>query len=99
MSKKERLTITVDGALVAAGNDAVASGRAKNMSAWVSLALAERAAKDRRLQALGEAIAKYEARFGAITAEELAEQARSDRQSARVIRGKARSTRSRRRAA
>jgi len=88
MSKKERLTITVDEALVVAGNEAVASGRAKSMSAWVNLALAERAAKDRRLQSLGDAIAEYEARFGVITAEELAKQARSDRQAARVVRGK-----------
>ena len=42
--RKERLTVTVDLALVQAGQDAVAAGRAESVSAWVNLALAERAA-------------------------------------------------------
>ena len=85
--RKERLTVTVDPALVQAGNQAVAGGYAESLSAWVSLALAERAAKERRLRAMGKAIAAYEAEFGAITAEELAAQERADRRFARVVRG------------
>lgn len=88
---KERLTVTVDHDLVEAGNDAVSQGRAGSLSAWVNLALAERAAKDRRLRALGEAVAAYEAEFGAITADELQHQQRADRAAARVIRGPRRS--------
>jgi hypothetical protein len=84
---KERLTVTVDHDLVDAGNDAVAQGRAGSLSAWVNLALAERAAKDRRLRALGDAVAAYEAEFGAITADELRAQQRADRAAARVVRG------------
>lgn len=92
-ARKERLTITVDPALVKAGTEAVAAGRADSLSAWVNLALAERAAKERRLQALGEAIAAYESEFGEISAAELAAQERADRQSARVVRGADRAAR------
>ena len=84
---KERLTVTVDPHLVEAGNDAVSAGRVESLSAWVNLALAERAAKERRLLALADAVASYEARFGLMTPEELAVQARADRSSARVVRG------------
>lgn len=86
-SRKERLTVTVDHDLVAAGNDAVAEGRAESMSAWVNAALAERAAKERRLAALAAAIASYEEQFGIISAQELADQARADREAAKVVRG------------
>lgn len=85
---KERLTVTVDPHLVRAGADAVAEGRVDSLSAWVNLALAERAAKDLRLRALAEAVATYEADFGLITAEELAAQERADRVAARVVRGR-----------
>jgi hypothetical protein len=86
-TNKERLTVTVDPDLVEAANDAVATGRAESLSAWVNLALTERAAKDRRLRAMGEAIAMYETQFGEITAQEIAAQRRADRGSARVVRG------------
>jgi len=84
---KERLTVTVDEDLIAAGNEAVAEGRAESMSAWVNAALAERAAKDRRLAALAAAVARYEEQFGVISPQEIADQARADRESARVVRG------------
>jgi hypothetical protein len=101
MTHKERLTVTVDPALIQAGQHAVAAGWAESVSAWVNLALAERAAKERRLAAMAEAIAAYEAEFGAISAQELTAQARADRESALVVRGKARGCgpRSRRRRA
>jgi hypothetical protein len=94
---KERLTVTVDPHLVQAGVDAVAEGRVESVSAWVNLALAERAAKDRRLRALADAVAAYERAFGPITADELAAQQRADRASARVVRGTASRTTPRRR--
>jgi hypothetical protein len=98
MTRRERLTVTVDPAHVQAGQDAVAAGRAESVSAWVNLALAERAAKERRLAAMADAIAVYEAKFGAISAEELSAQAHADRESAIVVRGKPRpSARGRRR--
>ncbi len=86
---KRRLTVTVDPQLVRAGNDAVADGRVDSLSAWVNLALTERAAKDRRLRALGEAVAAYEAKFGAFTDDELEALQRADRASAIVVRGAA----------
>ena len=84
---KERLTVTVDPHLVHAGTEAVAEGRVDSLSAWVNLALAERAAKDRRLRALADAVSAFETEFGPITDEELAAQARADRALARVVRG------------
>ena len=87
ISRKERLTVTVDPELVATGNDAVGEGRAESLSAWVNAALAERVARERRLVALGEAVTAYEERFGTISPQELAEQARADRESAIVVRG------------
>jgi len=44
------------------------------------LALAERAAKELRLNAMAEAVAAHEVKFGEISAEELNVQHRSDRQ-------------------
>jgi hypothetical protein len=84
---KERLTVTVDPGLVEAGSAAVAEGRIGSLSAWVNLALSERAAKERRLQALASAIAAYEKEFGPISTEDMAAQTRADRERARVIRG------------
>jgi Arc/MetJ-type ribon-helix-helix transcriptional regulator len=87
-NRKGRLTVTVDPHLIAAGNAAVSEGRAESLSAWVNAALAEKLGRERRLAALGEAVAAYEARFGAISAQELDEQRRADRQAAVVVRGK-----------
>ena len=55
-ARKERLTVTVDPALIEAGNDAVAEGRAESLSAWVNAALAARVATERRLAALADAV-------------------------------------------
>src|SRR5262245_57190338 len=98
MSKrKERLTVTVDRALIEAGNRAVAAGRVASLSGWVNLALLERAAKEQRLREMAEAIAAYEAEFGAISAEEIAAQQRADQKAATIIRGKPRAARKSRR--
>ena len=79
-ASKERLTVTVDPELVEAASAAVAEGRVGSLSAWVNLALSERAAKERRLRALAGAIAAYEQEFGPISADEIAAQARADRE-------------------
>jgi hypothetical protein len=92
MARREKLTVTVDPALIRAGQAAVAAGHAESVSAWVNLALAERAAKERRLEAMRDAIAAYEAEAGEISPEELSAQARADRESALVIRGRASAT-------
>jgi hypothetical protein len=85
--RKQRLTVTVDPELIEAATRAVSAGHASSLSAWVNQALAERAARDRRLQALADAIADYEAQYGRITDEEMAAQRRSDQETAVVVRG------------
>jgi hypothetical protein len=85
-ARKERLTITVDPSVIRAGNEAVAAGRADSLSGWVNLAMAERAAKERRLQAMAEAVALYERDFGAISDAELIAQERADRRNATSVR-------------
>ena len=86
MRNKERLTVTVDPELIEAANQAVAEGRVSSLSGWVNTALTERAAKERRLRALAEAVAAYEDAFGEVTAAELAAQERTDRQNAIAVR-------------
>jgi nucleotide-binding universal stress UspA family protein len=85
---KRRITVTVDPDLVDAGRRAVAEGTADSLSAWVSMALADRARRDEQLARLQDAIAGYEAEFGEITADEMAAQARADRADAVVVRGR-----------
>lgn len=91
--------MTVDRTLVDAANKAVAAGRADSLSGWVNQALAERAAKERRLVALADAIAFYESKFGVITDADLEARVRADRRSAIVIRGSRQSARKTRRRA
>src|SRR5688500_722363 len=86
-TRKERLTVTVDPELVAAGQRAVARGEADSLSGWVNTALADRARRDEQLRALGAAIAGYETEFGEISEAELTTLARSDRARAVVVRG------------
>lgn len=86
--RKERLTVTIDPELLAAGQAAVAAGRADSLSGWVSAALTDRVERDRRLAALDAAIADYEEREGVITDAEMREQERSDRANAVVVRGR-----------
>lgn len=87
-ARKVRLTVTVDGPLVQAGQRAVRAGRADSLSAWVNQALAERADVERRRVALAEALAAYEREFGEITEQEIAAQLRQDRKQAVIVRGR-----------
>ena len=56
----------------------------------IALALSKQAANERRLQAMADAVAAYEAEFGVISDDELIAQARADQSSAIVVRGKPR---------
>jgi antitoxin ParD1/3/4 len=85
--RKSRLTVTVDAELVAAGNAAVERGTADSLSGWVNEALVARAERDRKLDAMTDAITAYEAEFGEITEAEMAAQNRADRAGAIVVRG------------
>lgn len=90
MTTKQRLTVTVDPALIEAGHRAVDSGQAESVSGWVSVALEEKLRRDRKLALLAVAVADYEKEFGEITAEEIESQRRTDRQDATVVRGRRR---------
>jgi Arc/MetJ-type ribon-helix-helix transcriptional regulator len=87
MSVKERLSASVDADLVAVAQEAVAQGRAESVSAWVNEALRLKAAHDRRLCALDEFVAAFEAEHGEITEAEMSAAARRARGRAVVVRG------------
>lgn len=82
--------MTVDSELIEAATQAVTEGRVASLSGWVNLALTERAAKERRLRTLAEAVAAYEHEFGEITPAELTAQQRADRQNAIAVRARKR---------
>jgi len=86
MTSRERLSATVEAELLAAGRAAVAEGRAGSLSAWVNAALRRQADHDRRMQALDEFLAAYEAKHGEITEDEMREAERRSRGRAVVIR-------------
>jgi Arc/MetJ-type ribon-helix-helix transcriptional regulator len=87
MSAKERLSASVDADLVAVAQEAVAQGRAESVSAWVNEALRLKVAHDRRLRAIDEFVAGFEAGHGEITEAEMSEAARRARGRAVVVRG------------
>lgn len=83
---KIRLTVTVDADLAAAAHAAVQAGEADSVSRWVNDALLAKSEKHRRLAALAEAVAAYEAEFGEFTDEEIAAGERRDREAAEQVR-------------
>ena len=87
MTTKRRLSASVDAELVAVAQQAVTGGRAESISAWVNDALRLKADHDRRLQALDEFLAAYEAEHGEITEDEMQDAARRARERAVVVRG------------
>ena len=92
MARKHRLSASVDAELIAAGHAAVAAGTTENLSAWVNEALRRQAEHDRRLGALGAALAAFEAEHGAISDAEIADASRWARERAVVVRGAQAST-------
>ena len=88
MKGKERLSASVDGDLLEAGAAAVAAGRAPSLSAWVNDALRRQADHDRRMSALDEFFAAFEAEHGEITDEEIREATRAARSRSVVVRGR-----------
>ena len=90
-ANKQRLTITVDPRLAAAGQQAVADGKADSLSGWVSDAIEDKIDRDNKLEYLARAIADFEAQNGTITDTEISAQRRADRTNATVVRGAAKS--------
>lgn len=68
---KKRLSVSVDAYLVEEGQAAVAAGLHDSLSGWVSAALRQQSAHDRRLRAADEFIAAWEAEYGVITEEDM----------------------------
>jgi Arc/MetJ-type ribon-helix-helix transcriptional regulator len=87
MTTKRRLSVSVDAELVAVAQEAVTGGQAESISAWVNDALRLKADHDRRLQALDEFLAAYEAEHGKITDDEMRDAARRARERAIIVRG------------
>lgn len=87
MNPKQRLSASVDADLLAAAQQAVAAGRAASLSAWVNDALRLKAEHERRLAALDEFLANYEAAHGQITDREIDEAVHRARGRAVVVRG------------
>src|SRR5260370_5138904 len=85
MTVRGLLSGTVAADLVEASRAAVEAGGAESMSAWVNDALRLKVEHDRRLRALDEFIAGYEAEYGEITEDEMAEAARGARERAVVV--------------
>ena len=86
MTNRQRLSATVDAELLAAGKEAVAQGEADSLSAWVNAALSRQAAHDRRMRALDEFLAAYEAEHGEISDSEIQDATRRARSRAVVVR-------------
>lgn len=86
MTKRERLSATVESELLAAGRAAVAEGRAESLSAWVNDAFRRQADHDRRMRALDEFLSAFEAEHGEITGEEVQAATRRARSRAVVVR-------------
>ena len=87
MNGKQRLSASVDADLIAAAEDAVASGRSGSVSAWVNEALRAKCDQDRRLAALDAFVAAYEREHGEIAAEEVELAVRRARARATPVRG------------
>jgi Arc/MetJ-type ribon-helix-helix transcriptional regulator len=85
MSPKQRLSASVDAELMVAAQQAVSDGRAENISMWVNDALRLKADHDRRLHALDDFLAAYEAEHGEITGDEMRAAARRARERAIVV--------------
>ena len=83
MKSKRRLSASVDAELVAVAQEAVTSGHAESLSAWVNDALRLKADHDRRLRAPDEFLAAYEAGHGEITDDEMRDAARRARDATR----------------
>lgn len=83
---KTRVTISVEVDLLNHAQSAVQSGVCRSVSEWIGQAMAEQMAKDARRTALDEWVAEFEAEYGPITDEEIAEQRQRDLEAAEAIR-------------
>ena len=83
---KQRLSASVDTDLIEAAENAVTRGQAESLSAWVNDALRLKLDLERRLEALADFVAAYEADHGEITLEEMKQAGRRARSRAVAVR-------------
>lgn len=86
---KTRLSATVDADLIRAAEQAVRRGQAATVSAWLNDAMRLKLEHERRLEALSEFVASFEAAHGEITPAEIRGAGRRARARALVSRGPA----------
>lgn len=87
MTTKQKLSATVDLEVLRAAEIAVQEGRVPNVSAWVNEAMRRHMDHERRMQALDDFIAAYEAEHGPVTDEDIRRATRRARERAVVVRG------------
>jgi len=87
MSTKERLSASVDAALIRAAEQAVKRGLATSVSAWVNDALQLKLAQQQRLESLAAFVSVYEKDHGEISPEEIRLATRRARAKAVAVRG------------
>lgn len=87
MTTKRRLSASLDASLLDAAEQAVRSGAAPSVSAWVSQAFERQIAHDQRMSAMQEFVADFEKEFGEITHQEIAEVTKRTRSKAVIVRG------------
>ena len=90
MSRKLRLSASLDAELVEAAQAAAARGQAPTVSAWVNDALRLKVEHDRRLQGLAAFIAAFETAHGEIVPAEVRQAARRMSSRAVPVRGRRR---------
>jgi hypothetical protein len=87
MNTKERLSASVDSALIQAAEKAVKRGTAASVSAWVNEALLLKLEHERRLESLAAFVSAYEKEHGDISTEEIQLATRRARSKSIVVRG------------
>lgn len=90
MTRKVRLSASLDAELVEAAQAAAARGQAPTVSAWVNDALRLKLEHDRRVQGLAAFIDAFEAAHGEITPAEIRHAARRASSRAVPVRGRRR---------
>jgi Arc/MetJ-type ribon-helix-helix transcriptional regulator len=89
MSRRTRLSATIDEDALRAARQAVEAGRAESVSAWVNEAMVRFAEHERRLLALDEFLAAYEDENGEITEDDMSAAKRRVAARATLVRGRA----------
>jgi Arc/MetJ-type ribon-helix-helix transcriptional regulator len=87
MNTKERLSASVDSALIQAAEKAVKRGTAASVSAWVNEALLLKLEHERRLESLAAFVTAYEKEHGDISTEEIRLATRRARSKSIAVRG------------